>query len=221
MAKVTCTIDGCDRTKIMARGWCGPHYKRWYRHGDPLAPINRRAPDGSTADERLRYVGWTEVQRRDGLTPCWEWDGLLDKRGYGRVWDGERVAAAHRLAYVTWGGELADDELACHRCDNPACINPAHIFPGDDATNAADMATKLRSCNGENRPQTKLTDADVAAIRAAYTGRRGEQARLAARYGVSPSRVSVIVRGRARTRVTGQKVVELDAVLGRGRRQAV
>lgn len=215
MAEPTCSIDGCECTKIMARGWCGPHYKRWYRHGDPLAQINRRAPDGATADERLRYVGWTEVQRRDGLTPCWEWNGLTDSKGYGRVWDGERVAAAHRLARAAWSTPLADDEYGCHRCDNPPCINPDHVFAGDDVTNAADMAAKARSCNGENRPQTKLTDGDVAAIRAAYTGRRGHMTRLAERYGVTPSYIGTLIRGESRKRPTGRKVAELDAHLAR------
>lgn len=220
MAETTCSIDGCDRTKLMARGWCGPHYKRWYRHGDPLADINRRCPDGATADERLRYVGWTVVQRRDGLGPCWEWNGLTDRRGYGRLWDGERVAAAHRLAY-TWVTPLADNELACHRCDNPLCIAPAHIFPGDDAVNAGDMTVKERSCNGENRPQAKLSDADVAAIRATYTGGRGQMTRLAERYGVTPAYIGVLIRRESRKRPTGRKVADVDAHLGGSRREAV
>lgn len=190
----------------MARGWCGPHYKRWYRHGDPLAPINRRAPRGASADERLRYVGWTVVQRRPGLTPCWEWKGLRDPAGYGRVWDGERVVAAHRLARATWATPLAEDEFGCHRCDNPPCIRPDHVFSGDEGSNAADMVTKRRSSNGERRPSAKLTDADIAAIRAAYTGARGQQARLAEAYGVVPSRISMIVRGLAWKRPTNPPI---------------
>src|SRR5690349_23871335 len=117
MAETTCSIDECDR-KVFARGWCGVHYKRWYRHGDPLAEVNRRAPDGATLEERLRYVGWTARTVRPDLGPCWEWAGLRDPKGYGRVWDGERVAAAHRAAFLTWVGPLAAHENACHHCDN-------------------------------------------------------------------------------------------------------
>lgn len=201
MEKPTCTIPGCGKTKIMARGWCGTHYKRWYRHGDPLAQVNRRAPNGATPEERLRDVGWTIIQRRPDLTPCWEWDGLTDRAGYGRIWDGERVAATHRVAFATWAGPLAPTDHVLHRCDNPPCMNPEHLHPGDDATNMAEMVTRKRAANGERRPH-KLTDADVAAIRKAYTGERGQQTHLAEQYGVAQSRISVIVRGLARTEET-------------------
>ena len=221
MTDPTCSLPGCDR-KVFARGWCGSHYKRWYRYGDPLAEVNRRAPDGASLETRLCYVGWTERLVRPDLGPCWEWNGLLDRRGYGRVWDGTRVAAAHRASYETWAGPIGPDDLACHRCDNPPCVNPAHLFLGTDADNARDMVQKLRSCNGENRPQHKLTDVQVARLRASYTGARGEQAALARQYGVVPSYVSVLVRGLARTRRTNRKAaVDDSAVAVRVRREAL
>lgn len=221
MTDRTCSIPGCERTNIMARGWCGSHYKRWYRHGDPLAEVNRRAPDGATHAERLSYVGWDVVQRRDGMTPCHEWKGLRDRRDYGRVWDGERVRGAHRVAYEAEHGPVPDDVHVLHQCDNPPCMNREHLTSGDDATNMAEMVTRNRSDNGENRWSVKLTDAEVAAIRAAYTGDRGQQTRLADQYGVAQSRISVIVRGLARVRPTNRKAGGddddlLDGVRGPG-----
>lgn len=198
----------------MAKGWCNSHYKRWYRHGDPLAKTNRRAPDGATNEERLNYVGYALRTVKPELGPCWEWAGLTDKGGYGRVWDGERVQAAHRLAYTTWVGELPANIHACHHCDNRLCINPGHLFPGDDVENMADMVDKNRSDNGERRWSHKLTDAQVDEIRAAYNGERGQQARLAEKYGVAPSRISVIVRGLARTRATNWEAVRGDPGMG-------
>lgn len=205
MTDPTCSLPDCDR-KVFARGWCGPHYKRWYRHGDPLAVIHRRAPDGASLETRLCYVGWTERLVRPDLGACWEWNGLLDKKGYGRVWDGTRVAAAHRASYETWAGPITSADLACHRCDNPPCMNPAHLFLGTDADNARDMVQKLRSCNGENRPQHKLTDLQIEQLRASYTGAWGEQSALARQYGIAPSYVSALVRGLARTKRTNRKV---------------
>lgn len=209
-----CTIPGCSNTKIMAKGWCNAHYKRWYRHGDPLAEINRRAPDDSTPEQRLNYVGYTVEHRRPELTPCWIWAGLTDKGGYGRVWDGKRVQAAHRLAYTTWVGEISNTLHVCHRCDVRLCINPEHLFPGDDIANMADMVAKDRSDNGERRWSMKLTDQDVADIRAAYTGERGQQTRLAEQYGVVQSRISVIVRGLARTKTTNWEAVQDGSHVG-------
>lgn len=221
MDELTCSIPGCDNTKIMARGWCGPHYKRWYRHGDPLAQVNRRAPDGSTPEQRLAYVGYTVEARRPNLTPCWIWSGLTDKGGYGRLWDGERVQAAHRLAYQLWVGEIAASENVCHQCDVRLCINPDHLFPGDDAANMADMVNKERSDNGERRWSHKLTDEQVQAIRSAYTGERGQQTRLAEQYGVRQSHIHAIVNGLTRVNATNWEAVRGDSVVDGVRRQAV
>jgi len=204
MANRTCSIDGCTRPHS-CRGWCHLHYSRWRRYGDPLAL--RRAPAGASADERLRFIGWTEVLRRPELGPCWEWRGARNPKGYGKLGAIEgKSHDAHRLAYLTWIGSLELGQNACHRCDNPPCINPAHLFAGTTAQNMADMASKRRSRNGERHVDAKLSDADVAAIRASYTGRHGEKSQIARDYGVSLALVSLIVRGLHRTRPTNPPI---------------
>lgn len=197
-----CTIPDCGgRTK--ARGLCAKHYARLLNHGDPAVTVLRRFPADTTPDERLRLVGWTVVQRRPDMTACWEWKGRRDPRGYGRTGLGGDWTRAHRLAYTTWIGPLAAAQHVCHRCDNPTCMNPEHLFAGTSTDNLADMRAKRRDANGERKPlTTKLTDAQVAEIRAAYVGARRQQLDLAARYGVSQSHISAIVRGLARKRPT-------------------
>ncbi|MEO9246455.1 hypothetical protein ABDK96_02025 [Citricoccus nitrophenolicus] len=202
VTKTTCIIDGCDSTKIMARGWCGMHYKRWYKHGDPLTPAKAYAPKGATLQERLDFHAFDAVQRIEGMTVCHEWRGLRDDNGYGRIWTGDRVEFAHRVAYRLARGGLDDSADMMHQCDNPPCINADHLRPGDDALNAQEKVARGRSLNGELCYAHKLTDAQVDEIRAAYTGTRGQQARLAEQYGVVPSRISTIVNGKARTRPT-------------------
>lgn len=203
MDQTTCSIDGCDSTKILARGWCTKHYKRWYRHGDPLTETRRRCPDDPSPSERLEYVGWTERYVRDYLdTPCWEWRGLADPKGYGRVWDGDRVQFAHRYSYMTWVALITSEEFILHKCDNPPCMNPAHLMVGDDVTNTADKMSKKRQANGELTTLHKLSDRQVAEIRASFTGRRGEQAALARKFKVSPGYISMLVRNLSRKEPT-------------------
>jgi hypothetical protein len=187
----TCAVEGCER-KAKSRGWCQPHYTRWYRYGDPTHE-STYVRHGASADERLRHVGWTEVAHRPELGPCWEWKGAKHGNGYGKVGNGKQTATTHRLAYTAWVASIPEGMAVLHRCDNRACINPDHLFLGTIADNHADMRAKGR----QNDP-VKITDEQVAAIRAAYTGQYGQQAKIAREYGVSQAFVSLVVRGQHR-----------------------
>lgn len=192
-----CCIDGCPNTRIIAKGMCTVHYKRWYRLGDPLAEVNSPTPKGSTDKERLEFRGWTVTD-----AGCWEWNGLCDDKGYGRLWTGKRVEFAHRVMYRVRHGELADSSDMMHQCDNPPCINPDHLRPGDDYLNTQEKVERGRTLNGELSPWHRITDEQVQAIRDEYTGAWGQQTVLAEKYGVAPSYVSVLVRGLARSKPT-------------------
>lgn len=86
---------------------------------------------------------------------CWVWRGPTGYRGYGRIKVSRRAGAlkkrwvqAHRLAYEVWVGEIPEGRYVLHRCDNPPCVCPDHLFLGTQADNMTDMARKGRARNG-------------------------------------------------------------------------
>lgn len=137
----------------------------------------------------------------DPVTGCWNWNGCTNAKGYGMM--GRRAAGehhyyAHRWAYAVCVGSIPRGKIVCHRCDNPTCINPAHLFLGTHSDNALDREQKGRGrdSSGENNPTASLTWAKVHAIRAAYRRGKTRQVDLARRYGVDQTTISSIVRNK-------------------------
>jgi hypothetical protein len=93
---------------------------------------------------------------------CWIWTGARNRKGYGEFYAGKRRVKAHRYALI---GTRQTPLLVCHHCDNPCCVNPAHLFLGTTKQNGEDMKSKLRHEHGERHHNAKLTDADVIRIR--------------------------------------------------------
>jgi hypothetical protein len=100
---------------------------------------------GSTLADKF----WRYVKRGDG---CWEWQGHRDKKGYGRIQAGRELPMpAHRASYILNVGPIPDDGTewcVCHRCDNPPCVRPDHLFLGTDKDNHDDMVRKGRHAHG-------------------------------------------------------------------------
>lgn len=194
-----CKIDGCA-AKAKCQKMCDMHYTRLRRHDDPNVTL--RAPQHSSLVARLEFTGWTEVVRRPEIGPCWEWKGGKYETGYGQVsTPGDISRPAHRMAHLAWVGPIGEGQHVCHKCDNPPCMNPAHLFAGTRKENMEDCASKDRSAHGERQGGHKLTEAEVRDIRAVYANGGISQRELGAAYGVDQSNISSIVRGKTWARV--------------------
>lgn len=194
-----CTVDSCG-SPVNARGLCHRHYRRWLTHGDPTVTLSRRM-DGVTLAEKLAAY----ADRSGGPDACWPWSRGMDTNGYGVVAvppadrDGGRTQEkASRAAWrVHHGRTIPPGYEILHVCDNPPCVNPAHLRLGTHAENMADMAAKRRSPWGERSARLKLTDADVAEARQMRADGALHR-EIAERFGVSLPYVSRLMRGERR-----------------------
>lgn len=117
-------------------------------------------------------------------TGCWEWTGPRNACGYGTTNVENRSALAHRVAWELLRGPIPDGLLVCHKCDNPPCCNPDHLFLGTQADNMQDAARK-----GRIPGKRTLTEEDAQSVREAL--HTDESTRdIAARFGV---RVGAII----------------------------
>ena len=150
--------------------------------------------DGEGQAER-RFWGMVSV---GGVDECWPWLARRDRDGYGRFKFMGKSLYAHRTAYQMLWGALAPGMFVCHRCDQPSCCNPSHLFAGTHVENMADMVVKGRACNrsGERNTQAKLTSADVLGIRRLLSQGK-THASVAKELGVCKSAISNIASGRS------------------------
>lgn len=108
---------------------------------------------------------WTLVETA-GEDDCWVWKERTDKDGYGIVYDSEQRKSrrAHRVSYEMHYGPIPEGLLVCHKCDNPPCVNPSHLFLGTAKDNSDDMVRKGRSKVTRGCFKSKLTDEIVLEI---------------------------------------------------------
>jgi hypothetical protein len=141
---------------------------------------------------------WSKV---DKTGDCWIWTAGKNQDGYGLFCTGPRSGMqhhpAHRYAWELTHGEITDGQWVLHRCDNPPCVNPAHLFLGNARDNVDDMHAKQRHCFGERHHSAKLTEEQIKDIRARYKPGAGNV--LAREFGVALSTIMQIVKRRTWT----------------------
>lgn len=140
---------------------------------------------------------WSKVKKSpDG---CWEWQCALDKNGYGVLKIGviegkHKRIKAHRFSYKIHIGDPGN-MLVCHRCDNPCCVNPNHLFLGTHKDNNQDAANKGRTLIGEKNHKCILTEKQVEQIKNRCKNER--VCDIAKEFGVSSSTIQDIKQNRS------------------------
>lgn len=107
---------------------------------------------------------WSKVHKTQG---CWIWVACKGNKGYGGIRAGKEQRA-HRVAYILTYGDIDDNLCVLHRCDNPSCVRPDHLFLGTQQQNIEDCVSKKRNHFGEKSPQSKLSDEIVKQMRIEY-----------------------------------------------------
>lgn len=130
---------------------------------------------------------WKHIDASGGDRACWPWTGYKNESGYGIIQSKAFKESGSRLAHRTVFFVVYNQrpEAVCHRCDNPLCCNPKHLFAGTRAENNRDRARKRRSAytRGSKNPYSRLTESQVIELRQLY--KKGRSAELARKYGIS------------------------------------
>jgi len=113
---------------------------------------------------------------------CWNWMGYLTCREYGSWMISNKSYLAHRLVYENIYGSIPTGLFVCHRCDNPSCCNPNHLFLGTNSDNVADKVFK-------GRQSFKLSKEDIFEIIFMYSSGNYSQKELGKMFGVSQSAI--------------------------------
>lgn len=112
--------------------------------------------------DKERFNSSYEIVTESG---CWIWMRSIDKDGYGIHYFNNKKESAHRKSYKLFKNEIPEKMLICHRCDNPSCVNPSHLFIGTAKDNAQDALKKKRNFIGSKNSRAILNEKNVIEIR--------------------------------------------------------
>jgi hypothetical protein len=200
---IPCGHLGCKKQvsmKFAGIYYCTQHYQRMKRLGsteDSKVDMSKHL----TIKERIKYKSIVNKE-----TGCWEWQGTLDKGGYGTISINNHPQRVHRASFEAFVHKIVPKSLqVLHECDNRKCVNPEHLFLGNHQDNMDDMTSKKRHCFGEKRIGAKLTDKKVREIKKAFKkfvpfdiiGFSQQCGVLAEKYNVSGKLIRNIYHGKA------------------------
>lgn len=175
-----CKVDYCEKP-VFATGYCRSHYRQNKLYGDPTIRKQQQY-HGMTLKERF----FQYVEKSDG---CWLWRGSKNEKNYGQMSVNSKPRLASRVSWQVHYGDIPKGLNVCHKCDNPPCVNPEHLFLGTQQDNVTDMMLKGRIKNDHkigSRHNVKLTESQVLEIRASSES----GVSLAARFGVTKTTIS-------------------------------
>ena len=147
--------------------------------------------------QRKRRIArfWRNVNITESVTECWEWQACREVSGYGHLnWE-HRQTSAHRVAFELHYGQRPSNWVL-HRCDNPPCVNPHHLYDGTPQENVSDREQRGRSAFHKGVGGRKLTADDVAEIRELLSGGCMTQFAIAERFNVGIAAINNINTGR-------------------------
>lgn len=168
--------------------------------GQPYKFIRGHATKIRTQDNPITRF-WMKVNKEGAIHPynpklgkCWEWLASKNKKGYGHFGFNGACWQAHRISWIFSYGEIPNDLLVLHSCDNPMCVRPDHLFLGTHQDNSDDKIKKGRQ--GKPIQKNKLTHFQADEIRMRYAAKELDQYQLAKEYGVCQRTINNIIHRR-------------------------
>jgi hypothetical protein len=133
---------------------------------------------------------WKRVLKTSNTIGCWEWINPSHPFGYGRLKVGKKIELAHRLSYKIHFGDITPSQCVLHKCDNPRCVNPNHLFLGNRNDNAKDRTLKGRTFKGSQVTISIFNEQQIKDIRSSTK----TISQLSKDYGVSYQHMWLIVK---------------------------
>lgn len=189
--------------------YCGNYYEGYgKKYCSPKCQNEARADASTEVNQRLKAQFrmtdedkfWSKVNKTES---CWLWTGAKSTHGYGHFVyvvkengkSKRKYRLAHRFSYGLHNGEFDEKLHVCHRCDNPSCVNPNHLFLGTRKVNMKDASDKGRFPTSLKHHNAKLSDKDVIEIKRLRAEQGLLYREIAEKFGVSEGHIGAIIRG--------------------------